>query len=208
MLFVLLCFFVMNSEVHKLISHSFLNFLAEDMRLSGYRKSSVFHSLTTASISSCKHPFPEPISYRATKRHSGDTVHTMGYITREEFKVQGTYFFFFFCMGNEPGFCRRETHYLYHTYGKLDFSTVFIFQGCLLHKHVWKDNLRQRQPVPSQMCRNVNSPWRIISKKIFSLLLYCLGFWWIFPRVYTTLLIPLINLTDRGLDYICSLYLI
>ena len=41
-------------------------------------------------------------------------------------------------------------------------------------------------------------------KKICFLFLHHLGFCWIFPWVYATLLI---NLTDQGLDYICSVCL-
>lgn len=46
-------------------------------------------AVTIASISSCKHPFPESISYRAIKRDSGDTCTHNGFYHKRGISSSG-----------------------------------------------------------------------------------------------------------------------
>lgn len=107
-------------------------------------------------------------------------------------------------MGSNPGFCPRDRHYLYHTCCKgLDFETVFIFQSCLL-QNMFKKIIWDKDSQCPCKCAEM---WKALGELFQKDLPLASILSWL-PWVYTTSLIPLIYLTDRGLDSICSLYLL
>ena len=80
-----------------------------------------------------------PVSTKQQKVIQKIPAHTMGYTLWEEFQVWAPETFI---MSSKLFWQKKTLSLSYWT------ATIFVLQGCLLYKHIWKDCLEQRQPVP------------------------------------------------------------